>query len=611
MSFKELTVEQWEAELNHGLKFREQYGLEKKWHELEALFYNVSDSQMNAGPNIVLSTGDALLSTLNVPAPYLTLKARRSDYINPARLLETVDNTLIDEMHMPAELETSILSAYLWGSGILKVGFDSEFGWDPTHDMGGTKQPLGMTGTMFNVQGDRIEFDDIRPGMPWVRNVLPHDFVVPWGTKRLNDCAWCAHRVVRHIEDIKADAKYSSKKDLQPIMSMEDFVNSYKSVIKPYRLGNSEIRRGLSFEGKNEFCELWEIHDRRTQKIYVIATGHKKFLRNDQDLIQLEGLPFVGFSFTPRARTFWTTSDAYYLRQCQAELSDITEQATKLRRIMCVKWLVEEGCIDEMELQKMLSTNVGAVVKIKKGQATENSIRPISAPPNYEFANQAQQVRSNARENVGLSRNQTGEYEGSGRRTATEVNVVQQASDNRISRREQVLRDSYISTFKKVNPLIINYWHTPRVIEIVGQNGIPIWQQFVGNQLRGEYEYSVGFSPNDTQDSLASRKQQAIQSLETVGQSPILQQLIDPIKYAQFLANSVNDPEFSSIFRQGVLEGVPSAPIQLSMQQGSPAQGGGAPAGQPTQSQGPMPQMSQPQQGPSVQQRSPQPAARG
>src|SRR6185503_8796528 len=98
MAFRELTVEEWTDEINHGLKYRQKYGNEKAWADLEAIFYNVHNSQMNAGPNIVFSTADALLSELLTPDPYLTCKARHPEFINSARLQETVDNTLVDDM---------------------------------------------------------------------------------------------------------------------------------------------------------------------------------------------------------------------------------------------------------------------------------------------------------------------------------------------------------------------------------------------------------------------------------------------------------------------------------------------------------------------------------
>src|SRR5580700_2035837 len=98
MSYKQLTVDEWVDEINFGLKFRSKYGNEKEWAHLESVFYNVHNSQINSGPNIIYSTADALLSELLTPDPYLTCKSRKPEYIDAARLLETVDNNLIDDM---------------------------------------------------------------------------------------------------------------------------------------------------------------------------------------------------------------------------------------------------------------------------------------------------------------------------------------------------------------------------------------------------------------------------------------------------------------------------------------------------------------------------------
>lgn len=580
--FKELDVDDWVSEINEGLKYREKYGNEKSWSELEAIFYNVHQTQLNAGPNILFSTGDALLSELGVPQPYLTVKARGPDFVNSSKLWEKVSNTLISDMEMPSEVDQALLHAYIYCNGILKIGFDSEYGWDPTHDQGGRKKPLGLTLTQHDPKTGRlIEFSDVQPGMPWVKAVLPHDFVCPWGTgPKIDSAPWLVHRVIRHIDDIKSDPKYENKKDLYPSLSMQDFVKSYQSVIKPYRMGSSEVRDGGGSSNRAEYCELWEIHDKRTGKVHVIATGHDKFLRSEVNLLQLEGLPFVGFSFTPKSRTFWTTSDAYYLKQHQAELSDITVQGTKLRRMMNLKFLYDENAIDEAELTKLTSMDAGVGVKIKGGHNNEESIRYITPPPNYELNNQAQQVRQNSKETVGFNANNYGEYQG-GRKTAHEVEAVQEGQGVRMSRRQATVRDVYITTMKKIQPMAENFWHAPRITQIVGQDGTSLWQQFSGSHIRGEYEYACGFS-NTNPETLDARRNNAMQAFAQLSQSP----LVDPVQLAQFLANQYNDPEFSSIFKPGVLNGLASAKM-LSPQQMQMLQSvGGDNAGQPQLGQG-------------------------
>jgi hypothetical protein len=576
MAFRELTVDEWTDEINYGLKYRQKYGNEKAWADLEAIFYNVHNSQMNSGPNIIFSTADALLSELLTPKPYLTSKARHPEFINGARLQESVDNTLIDDMGMRAEVEGMTLNAYIFGVGVLKIGFDSEYGWDPKHDLQGKKNPAGATLTQFDpATGRLIEFADVQPGMPWVKSVDPRDFVVPWGTKTIDDCPWVAHRIVRHIDDVKSDAKYRGKTDLQPNMSMADFVRSYQTVMKPYRIG-SQLSRSTD-EGPVEYVEMWEIHDKRTKKIYVIATGHDKFLRNAENLLQIEGLPFVSCSFTPKARTFWTTSDAHYLKVSQAELSDISVQQTRLRRAMSLKFLFQDGAFDQVELAKFQSNEVGIGVKVNRGVDLKDAIAFVTAPANYELANQANQVLANVKQTIGMNANTLGEYQ-SGRKSATEVNAVQEGAGQRMTRRQTIIRDVYVGTFKKINPMLYSFWRKPRIQQVVGQDGAPIWVQFSGLHLRGEYSYECGFS--STQDeTLEGRRQQALQVFQMLSQDP----RVDPVKLAQYLANAYNDPEFSFIFKNGILNGVPTAEavqaLQSLQQQGAP-NGGGA-VGQP------------------------------
>jgi hypothetical protein len=82
---KELTAMEWQEELDRALEFRQIYGGENKWAKIEKLFYNRDESNAHAGPNLIMATGDALLSSLSVPWPYIRqteddgLSRRRQD----------------------------------------------------------------------------------------------------------------------------------------------------------------------------------------------------------------------------------------------------------------------------------------------------------------------------------------------------------------------------------------------------------------------------------------------------------------------------------------------------------------------------------------------------
>jgi len=580
MSWKELKVEDWLVEIEDGLEFRRRYGLEERWSKFESLFYNVNESSDIPGPNIVAAHGDALLSNLTVPNPYVSLEACDVGLVDKVKILERIDNNIIYDIGMAEEIENALTHAFIWGVGIIKIGYDSEFGWDQA--ISSMIDPDKETSlSQFDKKGRRIEFNShIRPGMPWVSAVLPHDLVVPYGTKSLEKSPWIAHRVVRHIEDVKADSKYSGTKGLRPVMSMEDFVKSYQHTRKAYRIGET-VGYSMAKNARmdKDFVELWEIHDKRTGRLMVMATGHDKFLRNEEDLLQLDGLPFVDVAFTPRARTFWTTPDAQYMYSDQAELSDIALQSQKQRRLSVLKFLFLKGSVGEEELDTLLSQDVGPAVGIEQGAVADirSAVVPWTAVNNNQMLQlDAEYIRRNSRERLGVSRNQAGEYE-SGRKTATEVREVGQAADTRMSRR--MLKGparAYESLIRKVNEVVFEYWTTPRWLEV---NGEPV--MFTGRELRGNYRYRVKFS-SEPYPSRQARIGEALQLYTMLSQDP----MVDQIELRNLIANAYNDVNLDRLFK----EPDQNANLPVSMQQMQEG-GGAASANEQSARQGIMQQM--------------------
>ncbi len=569
---REATVDNWNLAIEDALDFRLKYGREQDWARCEALFYQCHQKQAgNVGANIISSTGDALVSTLLVPNPYYVLKALRQDTVDSVPTLESVLNGFIYALDMKDSTEQSGLHGYLYGRGILKIGYDSEYGYDPRNDLGFEhNQIFGMSLSQFDKKGQKIEYNSVTPGMPWVAPVLPHDFIVPWGTgPNLRTAPWCGHRIVRHIDDIKADPKYENKKDLRPTLSMSDFVKSYTTVMKPYRMGAPTASSTSRREGSDslEFVEMWELHDVRTGRVYVLAQDHKRFLRNEIDYLQEDGLPFVSFNFVPAARTFWTTPDVVYLQSTQDEVMDITEMQRKQRRISLLRFMYEENIMDSDELEKFMSGKIGAGIKYKPGGTSRTPIIPFTpSNSNNVLQQESEAVRRDARETVGFSRNQMGEYEGSGRRTASEAMIVQQNADQRLNRRQQIIANTYIELGKKLSKIVFKFWRTPRLTEIIGPDGAALWSSFTGSALKGEYQFKVGFS-NEPVEGLKARQQKAMSLFQFLSQDPS----IDQMELRRYLSRAFNDPEFTRLFLPGVIN---NANLQLPMQQMQQQMGG-------------------------------------
>lgn len=556
MGFRQYTPEEWGDEIEAGLDFRRKFGLEGTWGEIEAMYYNVHPSMANDGPNIIMSTMDSLLSTLTVPNPAIMVKPEHPEAVDKAQIVESLDNTLLRELKVRDEVDTCALHAGLMGTGIIKIGYDSEFGYDPKFDIGGVLK-LGITATQFgDTPGHKIETNSaIAAGMPWVKAVDPRDIVVPWGTHRLSMAPWIAHRFVRQIDDLDADPKYYNTTELLPSLTMEDFVQSYTSTMRIWRSPTSTDRDNLgkarrfthTKRGSREleYVELYEIHDRRTGEILVVAPNYHHFLRRDVNALQIDNkLPFAALSFTPKTRSFWTTSDAYYLQAIQMEISDLAVQRTKIRRLAVLKFLYDKDVLDQDELDKLLSPDVGAAAAIRSGQDISKAIVPLTTHPDQTLIMEEEHLRRNGREQIGFSRNQLGEFS-PGRKTATEAGIVKQASDLRMSRRGLAVKNLYEDIIGIVNGIVFEHWTIPRYIEVIGQQQAETWQKISGTSLKSRYSYDVNFVDDS---ELRARRIEALQLYSVLMQDPS----VDPVGLRQYISDQYNDPAFTRVFNADI-----------------------------------------------------------
>jgi len=530
-----MTAEDWMIAIDNALEFRRAFAKESKWNDLEKSYLNDPSSDTAIGPNLIYSMGDSLMSSLNVPDPECVVHADHPSGSDRAPIVESVDNWLIRKLKIKRSVDLSTLHCYLYSKGILKIGYDSEFGWAPYYDIG-RNQSMGATFTQFDKKGHRIEFMNTTPGMPWVSVVHPQDFVVPWGTIFLDDAPWAAHRIVRKNEYFKSDPKYKNTSRLEPQISMEDYMATYNKVSHRDRM-RYHTDRMLYANRKPEYNVAWEIHDRMTGKVFVVAPDYDKFLRDDNNALLVAGLPFVDMSFVTHPRSFWATPQAYYLGQIQHIQFDISLQSEKQRRLNAFKLLAKKGAMSASEITKLLSGDAGAVGFVDSSEPISDSFMTMPQGSMLDFVLQSDHNRRDAREAIGYSRNQMGEFDTSTRRTAREATFVQQGSERRTGRRFGAITGLYIDLIGKLNKICFSFWKLPR-FAMVGNE----WVRFTAEELKGDYLYDVSLSSTRNL-SRAERKIEAMMMMSQFASIPG----IDYGALFKYLQDAANDPGFERI----------------------------------------------------------------
>ncbi|KKN51710.1 hypothetical protein LCGC14_0619970 [marine sediment metagenome] len=515
MPEKQKPLDHWKDQIKKGIRYRSVFGKSKDWRRFKNYYRGTFYQKNQIYVNIMYSYARAMIPQIYFRNPRVLVTGMKPGLTMQARVVERIDNQLIRELGLKEQMKSMALDSFLCGRGPGIIGYDTEYGYKPEF---ASDEFEDSSLTSFNKKGERIEYNyNVKPGMPWFIRCNPEDFIVPWGTQRWNEAQWFAFRKMRPIKDIIEDPKYPSagKKGLKGVYT--------SNLVRPEQTpqADREIQKFQETEDMN-WVELWQIHDQRSGRVFVLSLDHDKFLRNDFDYLQMEGLPARVLGFNEDPDFFWWTPDAKYIEPQQLEINDIRTMAAKHRRAGLIKILYDKGVLGKDELSKLLDPDVKAAVAVDSGQHMDIrkavTLFQSHVPPDLYAS--ARETREDMREIIGFSRNQLGAFEApGGRRTAHEAEIVRAASQIRVDERRDTMADMLSSVVRAWNQLIFANWSTEKVIDVIGQDGARHWVRFTGKQIKGEFEFKV--SPEESiPENKMTQKTEAEKFMELAAKIP-------------------------------------------------------------------------------------------
>jgi hypothetical protein len=518
----------WMTKIEKADLFIDRYTTRKRWKDYKE-YYRGNWSDQVLPVNMIFAVGRAMVPNTYFRDPKVCISANRPEYVWHARVVEAVDNWLTKELKIKETLKMAALDAYWAGTAIIKLGYDSEFGYIPDQAL----DQDNATATEFSKKsGERIEYrENVKAGMPWALVCNPEDIIVPAGYRTPSSLPWICHRILRPLEDVKEDQKYRNTKDLAGTR----IVNLQRGGRKPFDRDEDETM----------YAELFEVRDVRTKMIYVFCEGQT--LLKDIDALQIDGLPYEFITFNPDPELFWGIPDVKMIEQQQLELNEVKTQQKKHRAIALVKFLYKKGVLTKPQLDLMLSGEVGPAVEVEDDSiATAITMLQPHVPP--EFMALQKDIKEDIRVTVGSSSNQQGDFSPYHGKTAAESMIVNQANELRGNERKDVLGDCLANIVRKWNQMIFKYWTNEKVIEICGPKGQQYWVQYTGDELTGEY--FINIDPESGMPMTRAQRGQATeQLLKTFNGDP----MIDQIKLRMMVLREFEmiNPEASSLLLQG------------------------------------------------------------
>lgn len=293
--------------------------------------YNVRLANMTVPPvNDVFAYIQASIAGLYFKNPYVAVNPKKKGTILGSYILESAVNYYFRELNTKEEVEKEIVDSLLTGDGFHKVGKNVK--------TVGTAETLKLADEQ--IYSVRVSWKDI------VFNI---------GTREIaKDSVWMAQRIVRPTYEVK-----------------EMFPGNDDLVGGPHpSLTKGEIE-SAQFKGDLNFSTLWEIHDVKTRKIYLVAEGYyKKFLKKPSKWPDyMDEFPFqnLWFNLVP--------DEPYHMSDIKPWEPQILEKIKLVAMLLnhVKRWsrqlLVKEGAIANSQLTKLEQGIDGAMIMTKANPA--------------------------------------------------------------------------------------------------------------------------------------------------------------------------------------------------------------------------------------------------
>lgn len=556
----------WLEEVRRGIQWRDQWMMKDRWSTWDAYYRNdwegvatqvVSKLPVilqRRGLNVFFMIARSMVPRIYFRNPSVSVVAAKPgpDQLGLAKLHERIYNKLIASMGMKRAMQQEVNYTFFRGTGVGKLGFGAQFA--PT-------EPGSLEAADASVKGGgTLEYRaGIDPAMPWYRAVDPGHYVLPAGTVEKEDAPWEVHAVFRRQEEVRLDPRFKNNKTLGPT-------------------------HGLAHStGQPQLVETWEVHDRRTGLVFVMAPpggeqADSALLLDpmEDDLAGANGGPLYTFVFNPCLGTTWGLPDGAVLEPLQEEILEVVRQIAAHRKMTLRKMIVDRSAMTPVEVEALLSEDLGAVFVDSLTGVEVKQIGGVPAELIQEFNRLMEEVRLT----VGFSRNQFGEYQpGSEKPSASEARAVQQASDIRVDERRDVVADHLTTIIQDLGQLIHRHWTQERVERVAGPFGVPIWVKYSGEMLRQarmELKVDPDSSLPETKELREAKAKETYALLYPASQQPDAVYgvpIIDSVKLHRFLLHQTHGVAYDDM-----ILGVPNIygdAMTRMLQQG------GGPAGQP------------------------------
>ena len=532
-------------------------------------------------PNMIFSTVNVIVPSIAVNAPKINVSPVHPDYIESAQTAEALVNHQWHTARVQDEVRDAIKDFVIVGHGWAKTTWDSQeeqvdLTAEEFEQLAAQALQTKMQAEAAGVVGEFPSNEELLKELPstkteltvdqpLVMRVSPFDMFFDPDAKRFNDMRWIAQRVFMPLEVAKANELWSSaaRKKLQTVSKS----NQRNEVRVDQNTSHAE-------PVGQEFVEVYEFYDLITGKMCVFAEGSDTWLLKPTISPYPNIHPYTYIPNYEVPERFFPVGDVETIFPLQVELGMVrTAQVNDRKRGNRVT-LYKESALGSQGVSDMKAGKDNAFIPVLNNTPFNEAfaqIQPLGLPP--EWYRSDQQSLSDINLVSGVSEYQRG-GQGAIRRTATEVGLMQDASNARSSDKLAKVERAMAEIAEQMIRLSQQFLEKEDVARVMSPSAAESWVPYSGPAIQGEFLFKV--EAGSTQPMNESfRRQQAMQMMDAFG-GLIGSGLLNDQEFVAEIMRLNGITDVQRLLGAGMPDPVPE---ELPPEQMPPGVPGGPPAG--------------------------------
>lgn len=535
-------LKRYRQRVSHARSWRTREGYDDTWRRMVDLYKGKHfpaslEDEDRIAVNMAFSTINTIYPSITINHPKIEIYANKPEDDDKAVIAGAVVNYWWKHYDFRSPFRRATKDFLILGHGWVKVGYRYEEGQESKSpdelavefnqladeaDMYAEQNPE-MAGELPTDEEIEANLADtkvvVREDRPFIERVDPFDMFVDPEATCMDDARWIAQRIVRPIEDVRADKRY--KEGVRRKVTAD-------STVRSDWMGHDERKR---MDTDIDRVTLYEFYDLKDGTVSVFTEGSSDFLVDPRSMPYAFGHPYEFIGNYEIPGDFYPVGDLEMIEGVQQELNKTRSQMMNHRKKYARKYLFRASALSPEGRQGLESNQDNVAIEVvDDNQPLQDVILPVPITPlSGDLYQYSDIVEADIDRISGVNEYGRGGHSEM-KRTATEAAMIQDAANARSADKLAIIEVAIGRIASKVVALAQQYMTGTQVARVIGSEQQQLWIDFTYEDISGEFDFTVEGGSTQPQNE-TFRRQQAIAMMNSLG--PMIGTVIDPAAIAK------------------------------------------------------------------------------